>query len=134
MKQTRHPITLVLLLVTILTILEAIRKSQDSLADELSNNNIAELNKRGTFGGFIDEKMQSVIEEIRSKVEYDLNYSRKTAGRLEQCSYSKGVQSGLNGRTFKYHFEGGRFQMLSHSCEFSHGLCLNHFLASLADR
>ena len=52
MKQTRHQITLVLPLVTILTILEAIRKSQDGMADEVLENIVAELSNRGTFGRF----------------------------------------------------------------------------------
>ena len=50
------------------------------------------------------------------------------AGQLEDCSDSRVVQSGLNGRTFKYHFWGGRFYMLPQSYEFSHSLCLNTFL------
>ena len=57
MKQTRHQITLVLPLVTILTILEAIRKSQDGMAYEVSNITVAELIKRGTFGGFSEEEI-----------------------------------------------------------------------------
>ena len=46
-------------------------------------------------------------------VEYALKDSQKMAGQLEECSDSKGVQSGLNGRTFKCHFGGGMFHMLS---------------------
>ena len=38
--------------VTILTILEAIRISQDGIVDEVSRNIIAELRKRGTIGDF----------------------------------------------------------------------------------
>ena len=32
----------------------------------------------------------------------------------------------LNGRTFKYHFWGGRFHILPQSYKLSHGLCLNN--------
>ena len=52
---------------------------------------------------------------------------KKLAGQLEECYDSKGIQSVLNGMTFKYHFWGGRFHMLSQSYEVSHGLCLNDF-------
>ena len=50
------------------------------------------------------------------------------ARQLEECSDSNVVQSGLNGRTFKYHFGGGRFHMLPQSYGFWHGLCLNNLL------
>ena len=52
--------------------LEAIRKSQDGMADEVSVNIVAELSKRGIFGGFIEERIQQLLEGIRNKVEYDL--------------------------------------------------------------
>ena len=44
--------------VTFLTMLEAIRESQEGVVDEVSGNIIAELSKRGTFGGFSEERMQ----------------------------------------------------------------------------
>ena len=58
--------------VTILTILEAIRTSQDGMEDEVSGNIFAELRKRGVFCGFIEERMHSLLEGILNKVEYDL--------------------------------------------------------------
>ena len=67
---------------TFLTTLEAIRKSQDGMADEVSGNIVADLRKRGKFGGFIEERMQSLLEEMWNKVEYALNDSRKEAGQL----------------------------------------------------
>ena len=38
------------------------------------------------------------------------------------------MQIVLNGRTFKYHFGGGRFHILPQCYEFSYGLCLNCLL------
>ena len=58
--------------VTILTILEAIRTSQDGMSDEVSWNIVAELRKRGTLGGFSEERMQSVLEGMWNKIEYAL--------------------------------------------------------------
>ena len=59
------------------------------MSDEVSGNIIAELRKRGKFGGFGEERMQSVIEGIWNKVEYALNELRKMTGQLEECSDSK---------------------------------------------
>ena len=47
--------------VTILTMLEAIRTSQDGMEDEVLGNIIAELRKRGTFGGFSEVRIESVF-------------------------------------------------------------------------
>ena len=69
------------------------------MADEVLENIVTELINRGTFGRFSEEKMQSVLEGMWNKVEYYLKDSRKLAGQLEECFDSKGVQSGLNGRT-----------------------------------
>ena len=52
-------------------------------------------------------------------------------GQFEDCSDSKGVQKGLNGRALKYNFWGGRFHMFLQSYECSHGLCLDNFLQVL---
>ena len=59
--------------------------------------------------------MQSMIEVMLNKVDYDLKDSQKMEGLLEGCSDSKVMKSVLNGRTFKYHFGGDRFNMLSQS-------------------
>ena len=48
----------------ILTMLEAIRTYQDGMKDEVLGNIIAELRKRGTFGGFVAKRIQSVLEVI----------------------------------------------------------------------
>ena len=69
--------------------LEAIRKSQDGMADEVSGNIVAELRKRGTFGSFSEERIQSVLEGMWNKVDYDLRDSQKNSGQLEECSDSK---------------------------------------------
>ena len=53
------------------------------------------------------------------------------ASQLEECSDSKGVKSVLNGRTFKYHFGGGRFHVIPQSYKSPHGLFLNNFLPVL---
>ena len=58
-------------------------------------------------------------------------YSQKGAGQFEDCSNSKVMQNLLNGRTFKYHFWGGRFHMLPQSDKISHGFCLSNFLLVL---
>ena len=75
--------------------------------------------------------MQSMIELMWNKIEYDLKDSPKMAGQLEEFSNSKVMKSVLNGRTFKYNFGGDRFNMLSKSYEFSHSICLDYFLRSL---
>ena len=72
--------------------------------------------------------MQSLLEGMWNKVEYDFKYSRKMASYFEECSYSKVMQSVLNGSNFKYRFVGGRFHMLPQYYKFSHGICLNIFL------
>ena len=50
--------------VTIFTMLEAITTSQDGMSDEFSWNNVAELRKRGIFGGFSEERMNLSFEVI----------------------------------------------------------------------
>ena len=70
------------------------------MADEVLGNIVAKLRKIGTFCGFSEERMQSLLEGMWNKVEYDLKDSQKAAGKLEECSYSKGMQSVLNGRNF----------------------------------
>ena len=92
------------------------------MAYEVLGNIVAELRKKGKFGGLILERMQSVIEGMWDKVKYALKDLQKLSGQLEECSDSKGVQSGLNISTFKYHFGGGRFHMLPQYYDFSHGL------------
>ena len=77
--------------VTILTILEAIRTSQDVMADGLSGNIFADLRKRVTFGGFSEERMQSLLEGIWNKVECALKDLQKAAGQLEEFYDSKGM-------------------------------------------
>ena len=62
--------------------LEAIRTSQDVMADEVSWNIVAGLRKRGTFGGFSEEIMQLFLEGIWNMVEYDLKDKPKAAGQL----------------------------------------------------
>ena len=69
--------------VTILTMLEAIRKSQDGMAYDLSGNIVAELRKRGTFDDFSEEKMQSLLEGMWNNVEYAFKVSQKATGKLE---------------------------------------------------
>ena len=55
--------------------LEAIRTFEDGLVDELSVYIISELRKRGTFGGFSEEIIQSLLEVMWNKVEYALKDS-----------------------------------------------------------
>ena len=69
------------------------------MVDELSGNIIAELRKSRTFGGFIEDSMQLLLEEMWDKVEYALKDSKKSAGQLEECSDSKVIQTVFNGRT-----------------------------------
>ena len=106
--------------------LEAIRIIKDGIVDEVSGNIIAELKKRGYFCGFSEKRLQSFLEVMRNKVEYDLKYSQKSTGQLEECSDSKVMQSVMNGRTFKYHFWGCIFHMLPQSYTFSQGIFLNN--------
>ena len=53
------------------------------------------------------------------------------AGQLEECFDSKEMQSVLNGRTYKYIFWRGTFDMLPLSYKCSHCLCLNNLLQAL---
>ena len=69
------------------------------MVDELSRNIIAELRKSRTFGGFIEESMQLLLEGMWDKVEYALKDSKNSAGQLEECSDSKVIQIVFNGRT-----------------------------------
>ena len=98
------------------------------MADEVSGNIVADLIKIGTFVGFSEERMQSLLEVMWNKVESALKDSREMAGQLEDCYDSKGLKSVLNGRNFKSNFGVGRFHMLPQSYTFSHGLCLDNFL------
>ena len=98
------------------------------MVDEVTGNIIAEFSNSRTFGGFIEDRMWSLLEGMWDKVEYALKDSQKSAGQLEECFDSKVMQSVLNGRTFKYHFWVGRFHVLPQSYTFSHGLCLNNSL------
>ena len=72
--------------VTILTILEAIRTSQNGMADEVSGNIVSKLRKRGIFGDFSEEMMQLVLEGMWNKLYYALNYSLKMSGQLYRAS------------------------------------------------
>ena len=65
--------------------LEDIRTSQDGMMDKVLGGIFVEQRKRGKFGGFSEERMQSLLEGMRNKVEYDLKSSQKAAGQLEQC-------------------------------------------------
>ena len=40
------------------------------MVDEVLGNIISEFRKRGTFGGFSEGRMQSLLEVMRNKVEY----------------------------------------------------------------
>ena len=42
------------------------------MADEVSGNIIAELSKRGIFGGFSEVRIQSLLEVLWNKVDYAL--------------------------------------------------------------
>ena len=72
--------------------------------------------------------MHSLLEVMLNKVEFTFKDSPKAAGQLEECSYSKVMQSILNERTFKYNFGVGRFHMLPQSFRFAHCFFLNNFL------
>ena len=47
------------------------------MADEVLGDIGVELRKRGTFGGFSEERVQSVLEGMWNKLEYALKYSQK---------------------------------------------------------
>ena len=68
--------------ISILTMLEAIRTSQDGTEDEVSGNIVAELRKRRKFGGFSGERVHSVLGGMWDKVDYASKDSRKMAGQL----------------------------------------------------
>ena len=70
--------------------------SHGGMTDEVPGNLVAELRKRGTFGGFSEEKMQSLIELMWYKAEYTLKNPQEAADQLEYCSDSKLLQSLLN--------------------------------------
>ena len=52
------------------------------MVDEVSVNIIAELRKRGIFGGFSEERMHLFPEGIWNEIEYALKDSQKSAGQL----------------------------------------------------
>ena len=68
--------------IAILTMLEAIRTSQEGMADEVSGNIVAELRNRGTFGGFSEERVHLLLEGMWNKLDYALNYLLKASGQL----------------------------------------------------
>ena len=80
--------------------LEAIKIYQDGMADEVLENIVAELKKRGNFGIFNEESMQLLHEGIWDEKQYALKYSQKAAGILKQSYDSKLMQIMFNGRTF----------------------------------
>ena len=45
------------------------------MLDYVSGSIVVELRKRGTFGGFSDESMKSLLEGMWNKLEYDLKGS-----------------------------------------------------------
>ena len=53
------------------------------MADRVLGNIVAELRKRGAFGSFSEEMMQSVLEGMWNKVEYALKDSQKLADQLK---------------------------------------------------
>ena len=69
------------------------------MVDEVSGNIVVELRKRENFGGFREERGQLLLEEMCNEVEYDLKALQESAGQLEECSDSKGMNSVLNGST-----------------------------------
>ena len=54
------------------------------MVDEVSGNIISELRKIGTFGGFSEDRMQSLLEVMRNKIYYNFKDSQKLAGELEE--------------------------------------------------
>ena len=52
------------------------------MEDEVSGNIVAELRKRRTFGGFSEERMQSLLKGMCNRVDYDLKDSQKAAVQL----------------------------------------------------
>ena len=59
------------------------------MRDEVSGDIVADLRKRGTFGGLSGERMQSLIYGMWNKVEYDFKDSQTSAFKLEECYDSK---------------------------------------------
>ena len=47
------------------------------MVDEVSENIVAELSKRGIFGGFSEQKMYQLHEGMLNTVDYDLKDSQK---------------------------------------------------------
>ena len=74
------------------------------MADEVLENTVEALMKRGTFGVFREEWMQLVLEGMWNTVEYALKDSRKMTDQLEECSDSKRMKSVLKENPFKHHF------------------------------
>ena len=51
------------------------------MADEVLGDIGVELRKRGTFGGFSEERMQLLLEGMWNKIEYDLKDSQELEGQ-----------------------------------------------------
>ena len=62
--------------------LEAIRTSQEGLADEVLRNIVSESWKRQSIRGFNEGRIQSLLEGIWNKLEYDFNYLLKASSQL----------------------------------------------------
>ena len=61
--------------------------SQYGMEDEVSRNIVVELrNRRVTFGGFSEDRIQSLLEGMWNKVDYVLKNSQKLTGQLEEWS------------------------------------------------
>ena len=89
---------------TVLTMLEAIRTSRDSMVDQLLGHIITYLRRRGTFGGSGKEMRQLLFCR---NVEYGrvcFEGFMKSGRSIQRLFWLKGMKTVLNGRTFKYHF------------------------------
>ena len=53
------------------------------MADEVLGNDVEELRKRGTVGGFSEEIIQSFLEGMWNKVDFDLKDKPKAAVQLK---------------------------------------------------
>ena len=117
--------------VTRLTMLEAIRTSQDGMVDDVLGILLHSWGREEHLAVLVRRWFIRCLKTMWNKAEYVLKDSQKAAGQLEECYDPKGMQSLLNGRNFKYHFLGRWFHILPQSYKFYHGLCLNNLLQVL---
>lgn len=114
--------------VSIMTMLEVIISKQETLSGDVSSAIITEMDERGTFGGFNQNRMQTMLDGLMTEVRSEVRSARRNGGGgiFGVNDVADGVADGgvmtLNGRRFRYHTWGEKFHMLPETWVFPHGM------------